>query len=118
MTDTLKFRDYSLNIKFPEGEGDVNKMPSTPGIYAEIHRPTNYIRIGHAANMKSRNKSHMAWAEKHRHGTHTKPSEVTRAKNGNSEITDVAKKWGAKGLEYYVVCDHPRLSEVTSVKVV
>ena len=111
MTVSLNFRNYSLNIEFPEGEGAVEKMPSMPGVYAEIHRPTNYIRIGHAANMKSRNKSHIIWAEKHRLGTHTKPSEVTRAQNGNSEITEVAKKWGAKGLEYYVVCDDPRLSD-------
>ncbi len=111
MTAPLKFRDYSLNISFPEGAGAVNEMPNAPGVYAEIHRPTNYIRVGHAADMKSRNKSHLAWAEKHRLGTHTKPSEVTRSQNGNSEITEVAKKWGAQGLEYYVVCDEPRLSD-------
>lgn len=111
MSQPLVFKDFILNVDFPEGEGDVERMPRTPGVYAEIHRPTNYIRIGHAVNMRGRNKAHMSWAEKHRLGTHTKPSEVTRAKNGNSEITEVAKKWGAEGLEYYVVCDDPRLED-------
>ena len=111
MTKTLIFRDYTLNIDFPEGEGSVGKMPNTPGVYAEIHRPTNYIRIGVSATMRSRNNGHMSWAEKHRLGTHTKPSEVSRAANGRSPITEVAKKWGASGLEYYVVCDDSRLTD-------
>ena len=111
MIKIIMFRDFFLHIDFPEGKGDVANMPTTPGVYAEIHRPTNYIRIGHADNMRARNKRHIEWAEKHRLKIHTKPSEISRANNGNSEITEIAKKWGAYGLEYFVVCDDPRLSD-------
>lgn len=99
---------YRLNLVFPEGRGSVESMPRCPGVYAEIHRPTNYIRIGSAQEMRGRNKQHIAWAEKHKNGTHTKQSEVNR----KGPIVDVAKEHGASGLEYYVVCSDPGMADM------
>ena len=113
MSDTLKFRDYRLNTCFPKGAGSVDQMPSAPGVYAEIHRAVNYIRVGHSTNMRSRNKAAMTWAERHKTGTHTKASEIKRAANGNSEITEIVKRYGAEGMEFYVICDDPRLVDKT-----
>ena len=98
----LNFADIRLNLDFEPGSG--SDMPALPGIYAEIHWPTRSLRIGESKNMRTRNKAHLRWADKHRAGTHL-PKEANR----KGPIVDLAKEWGSESLEHYLVSDDPRL---------
>lgn len=118
MTKSLTYNGIHLNLNFIKGKGDVSKMPTHGGIYAEVHWPTMTLRIGETGNsMRARNRGHLTWAEKHRTGTHTKPEEIRRAMNGNSTITEHAKKWGAAGIEYYVIVDTPEIQKDRPLRV-
>ena len=105
LENRMAYRGVEFNLSFSEGEGDVASMPTHAGIYAEIHWPTRSLRIGETGNsLRGRNRSHLRWAEKHRAGAH-KGKVATR----EGMIVDLAKKWGAKGIEYYVICDDSKV---------
>jgi hypothetical protein len=93
-----------MNLKFVQGQGD--NIPAAPGIYAEIHWPTMNIRIGESKNMKSRNQSHKNWARKHKEGSHDE-----RETRRQGQIVDLVKKWGAEGLEHFLISDDPKLED-------
>jgi hypothetical protein len=109
----MTYKDVYFNLVFKQGEGDVANMPTHGGIYAEIHWPTLSIRIGETGNsMRGRNRAHMRWADKHRNGSH---NEKEKARQGI--IVDLAKEWGSEGLEYYVICDDPRVLKDRELRV-
>lgn len=103
---TLSFRGIILNLDFRQGLGDVRNMPTGHGIYAELHWPTRSIRIGESQSVRSRNLSHMRWADKHLDGTHG-PKEAGR----RGLIVELVKVWGSKGLEYYLISNHSKLAD-------
>lgn len=116
------YQGIHLNLNFKKGAGavadNINQMPTHGGIYAEVHWPTMSLRIGETGNsMRARNRNHLSWAEKHRLKLHTKPSEIKRASNGNSPITELAKKWGSTGIEYYVISDDPEIRSNRELRV-
>ena len=99
------YRGIQFNLSFVEGEGDVAKMPTHGGIYAEIHWPTRSIRIGETGiSMRGRNRNHINWANKHRNGTH-----IEKKANRKGIIVNLVKEWGSEGLEFYVITDDPRV---------
>lgn len=103
----MEFKGIRLNLNFVPGHGDVNNMPTGHGIYAEVHWPTQSIRIGETGkSVRARNRGHMRWADKHRQGTHT-PAEAKR----QGPIVELAKQWGSEGLEYYLISNDPRLAD-------
>lgn len=106
MKRELDFEGIRLSLAFRPGEGDVQRMPTGHGIYAEVHWPTRSIRIGESASVRARNLAHMRWADKHRAGTHG-PKDANR----QGAIVELAKAWGSGGLEYYLVSNHPRLAD-------
>ena len=107
------YKGIQFNLSFVEGEGDVKNMPTHGGIYAEIHWPTRSIRIGEIGNsMRGRNLSHMRWADKHYNSAHNEKETKRRG-----IIVDLAKEWGSKGLEYYVITEDPRVREDRELRV-
>ena len=99
------YRGIQFNLSFVEGEGDVAKMPTHGGIYAEVHWPTRSIRIGETGiSMRGRNRNHINWANKHRNGTH-----IEKKANRKGIIVNLVKEWGSEGLEFYVITDDPRV---------
>ena len=102
----MEFQGIKLNLDFRPGFGDVRKMPTGHGIYAEIHWPTRNIRIGESQAVRARNLSHISWANKHRQGRHG-PKEAQR----RGLIVELVKIWGSDGLEYYLISNHPRLAD-------
>lgn len=109
----MVFRGIHFNLSFIKGEGDVAKMPTHGGIYAEVHWPTRSIRIGESGgSMRGRNRSHMRWADKHRNGTHNEKETFRRG-----VIVDLVKEWGSEGLEYYVITDDPRVRDDRELRV-
>ena len=103
---SLSFQGIKLNLEFRPGQGTVDAMPTGHGIYAEVHWPTKSLRIGESKAVRARNRAHMRWAQKHRDGSHT-PKEAQR----QGPIVELAKAWGAEGLEYYLISDDPRLAD-------
>ncbi len=102
----MDFEGIPLHLDFRRGFGDVSKMPTGFGIYAEIHWPTLNLRIGESQNVRARNLAHIRWADKHRFGTHS-PKETLR----RGRIVDLVKEWGSEGLEHYLITSHPRLAD-------
>ena len=102
----MEFRGIKLNVDFRPGNGDVNALPTGHGIYAQIHWPTQSIRIGESKAVRSRNRGHIRWAEKHKSGTHS-PNEANR----NGIIVDHAKLYGFDGSECYLISDDARLAD-------
>ncbi|WP_170399034.1 hypothetical protein [Ruegeria arenilitoris] len=98
------YRGIKFNLSFERGCG--GEMPAGPGIYAEVHWPTMNIRIGESKNVRSRNRGHIRWADKHKAGTH-KPEEANR----KGPIVDLVKEWGSEGLEHFLISGDPRLSD-------
>ena len=101
----IQLREYKLNMHWLKTDGHLAKDASrSGGVYAEIHWPTNSLRIGHAKEFRGRHMGHVNWAGKHKNGTH--PPALAKRKG---EIVDIAKKWGKEGWRYYVICEHPNL---------
>lgn len=101
-----EFEGILLDLNFAPGTGNVMLMPTSPGIYAEVHWPTRSLRIRESQSIRARNLSHIRWADKHRQRTHN-PKEASR----QGPIVDLAREWGSVGLEYYVISAHPRLAD-------
>ena len=109
----MVYRDIQFNLSFVEGGGNVANMPTSGGIYAEIHWPTRSIRIGETGNsMRGRNRSHMRWADRHRNCTHNE-----KETNRQGIIVDLVKEWGSEGLEYYVITEDQRVREDRELRV-
>lgn len=102
----LEFDGIPLILDFVRGHGDVRLLPNGPGIYAQVHWPALSLRIGESGHVRSHNLAHIRWAEKHRAGTH-----APHLANRRGNIVDLVRIWGAKGLEHYLVSDHPRLAD-------
>lgn len=105
-SETLEFRGIRLNLLWVPGQGDVSRMPTGHGIYAEVHWPTRSLRIGESQAVRARNLSHIRWANKHFEGTHS-PKEAQR----RGQIVELVKAWGSKGLEHYLISSDPRLAD-------
>jgi len=102
----LIFRGIVLDLDFQQGKGDNERITTGHGIYAEVHWPTRSLRIGESKNVRARNRQHVAWANKHRAGTH---SAIEAARQG--VIVDLVKEWGSEGLEHYLISNDPRLAD-------
>ncbi|CTQ76204.1 hypothetical protein LAX5112_04516 [Roseibium alexandrii] len=98
----LLYKNIEFDLDFHKGRG--GEMPSGPGIYAEIHWPTNSLRIGESKNIKSRNRGHISWANRQRSGQIS-----NRESRRKGPIVDLAKRWGAEGLEHFLISNDERL---------
>ena len=102
----LEYHGIVLNLDFRPGAGDNDRITIGHGIYAEVHWPTLSLRIGESQNVRARNRQHIAWANKHRDGTHSQ-KEATR----RGVIVELVKEWGSEGLEHFLISNDPRLAD-------
>lgn len=81
-------------------------MPRSPGLYAQVYWPDRAVRIGQSANIYHRLREATAWASAMNNGT-ARESQLRRT----SALCERVKATGNEGFEYFVVADHPTLSD-------
>ena len=104
----LEFSGLRLNVNWAQGRGiDPERLPNSPGIYAEIYWPELGVRIGETGNsIRGKIKHDIRWFEGMKNGTE-KPEQLRRT----LPIAMAAKRTGKIGFEFFVVCADPRLSD-------
>lgn len=109
MLKVLTFGGVPLLVEWMEGKGlSAHEMPRSPGLYAQIYWPDRAVRIGQSSNIHTRLREATAWANAMHLGT-AREKQLRR----KSELCERVKATGNEGFEYFVVSNHPCLSEKT-----
>ena len=105
---SLKCRDIALNIAWEPGNGpDVNDLPTSAGIYAEIHWLKAGVRVGETGqSIRGKIRHDIRWFTSMYDGS-APPNQLCRS----IPIAQTAKKYGAGGFEFYVVSCDPKLED-------
>lgn len=105
---TLKFRGITLDVGFEPGQGAVvGDLPTSPGIYAEIHWPRRGVRIGETGrSIRGKIRHDIRWFDSMQDGS--APAEQLRR---TIPIAETAKAHGSAGFEFYVVSADSKLDD-------
>ena len=104
----VEYRGILLAVNWKPGVGtSVAELPSTPGLYAEIHWPRRGVRVGETGTGIRRKIQHDIRWFKAMHEGRAPLEQLKRT----IPIAQVAKELGAEAFEYYVVSVDPRLTE-------
>jgi hypothetical protein len=100
MNGKLVLLDLLLNMDWRKGGG--RELPRRPGIYVEVLWPVQGIRIGQSKNMYGRHQGALRWYRGMKAGT-------DRDVNRRGILPDYARRYGADGLEPFVISADPSL---------
>jgi len=105
---TMSPQGIPLSTEFKQGFGlAVERLPDSPGIYAEVYWPQRGLRIGETGRSIRGKLGHdFRWFNGMHDGT--APERDLRR---TSPICQAAKATGAEGFEFYVVSTDPRLAD-------
>jgi hypothetical protein len=102
------FEGIPLFTEFEQGSGiPVERLPTSHGVYAEIHWPRRGLRFGETKNsIRGRIRENIRWFNAMHDGT-APPEQLRRT----IPIAQAARATGAVGFEFYVVSVDPRLQD-------
>lgn len=99
------FKDIALNVDWTSATDiPVDKLPTTAGLYAQIHWRSNGVRIGEAANIRSRHQQARSWFKAMHAGT-ANEDQLRR----NNVFCQAAKRDGEFGFGHCIISTDPRL---------
>jgi hypothetical protein len=102
------FNGIPLFTDFKPASGlTVKQLPKRPGIYAEVYWPERGLRFGETGDSIRGKIQHDVWWFNAMHRGTAPEKDLRRA----IPIARAAKATGAKGFEFYVVSDDPRLTD-------
>jgi hypothetical protein len=107
MESNLIFKGIDLNLDWThETDVPIDKLPKCAGVYAQIHWPSNGVRIGHAANLRGRHQEARAWFNRMHNGT-APTNQIKR----NNVFCQAAKRDGHAGFGHCIISIDSRLSD-------
>lgn len=107
MNKVIVFKGIELNVEWTRTTDiPIDQLPTTAGLYAQIHWRSNGVRIGEAANIRSRHQQARSWFNAMHAGT-AKEDQLRR----NNVFCQAAKRDGESGFGHCIISTDPRLQD-------